>query len=139
MPDGARLALKNHGENAVVWRNEVLFFSTDEQRTALCPNSGVYDHDVNRARRIKFVGVRNGKRTIQNIEGRYVMIEVHNTSGGINVQDHALHRANQVIACAEISGESDYRVGQRKSPLERSFANNRNDSNMWSIRTLTEL
>jgi hypothetical protein len=64
------------------------------------------------SRREISIGVRNGKRTVQDIKGCDVVIDVHNSRGRINGQDDALHGAYQMIPGAKVGSESDDRIGQ---------------------------
>ena len=82
------------------------------------PTPGSTIDDVNCARRKIAVGICNRERPVENVERRNVMIDVHDARGRIDVEDHALHGADQVIARAEIRGESDDGIGQRESPVQ---------------------
>jgi hypothetical protein len=67
------------------------------------------------------------------------MVDIHNSGGGIDIQDDALHGADQVVAHTEIRSESDNGVGQRNSPFQKLRAINGNARGaFYSFRKLSE-
>src|SRR5579863_8604089 len=80
---------------------------------------------MNRARRKIPVGVRYRKGAVENVAGNHAVVEVHNSRGGIDVQDDALHRPDEVIARAKIRSERYDGIGHGRSPFETPLAKHR--------------
>src|SRR5260370_33137181 len=94
VPDSAGLAIENHGEDAVVRGDEILFFAANQQRAALRSDSRVHNHDVNGARGEIPGGIRNRWRPVEDVEWREVMVEVQTGHATLKVKDHGLLRDN---------------------------------------------
>ena len=114
---GTGFAVEDRRKNTVIRRNEKLLFAAHQQRAALSSHAGIDNDDVNRARRKIAICVGYGKRPVEDIERRDVMVDVHDSRGGVDRQDYALHGPDEVIARAKISGESNDGVWQRNSPF----------------------
>ena len=106
------LAFINHRQHAVIGRDKILVLRADEQRPPFRSHAGIHNHHVDRFRRK--VGIRraNRQRAVEQIEGRDVVRDVHDGHVGIDLEDDAFERANQMVVRAVISCQCNDRVGQ---------------------------
>src|SRR5580658_9016265 len=107
VPHRAGFALINHREDAIVRRDEELLLSAYQNRTARGSHPRIHDDDVNRARWEIRIRIRKGERAVENVEGSHAMVDVHNSRGGIDVEDDPLHGSDKMVARAKIRGERD--------------------------------
>src|SRR2546429_325924 len=106
------LTFINDRQHAVVRRYKILILSADQQRTTLRSYTGIHNHDVDRLRRK--VGIRRANRQgpVEQIKSRDVVRHVHDGYIGIDLQDYALQRSDQMVVGAVVSCERNDRVGQ---------------------------
>src|SRR5579863_2103987 len=88
----------------------------DQQRTALGAYARVNHDYVDGTRWKKIVGLANGQRAVEQIVRKDFVRDVHDVGVGIDVQDDALHRADQKVSGAKIRGQRDDWSSQNCSP-----------------------
>src|ERR1700730_1648499 len=106
------LTFINDRQHAIVRRNKILILSTDEQRAALGSHTGIHNHDVDCLRGKVGIGRANRQSSVEQIKRRDVVRDVHDSYIGINLQNYALKRSDQMVVGAVVSCERDDRVGQ---------------------------
>src|ERR1700730_9039958 len=106
------LAFINDRQHAVVRRYEILILGTDEQRTAFGSHTGIHNHDVDRLRGKVGIGRANRQGSVEQIKRRDVVRDVHDGYVGIDLQNYALQRSDQMVVGSVVSCERDDRVGQ---------------------------
>src|SRR5208337_1571092 len=110
-------------QNAVVGSHKHVALAGQDDRPPRGAHAGIDDHHVHGAGREVRVGLRNGQRTIQNVEGLHSVADVDDLRLGGDFQDDPLHGADEMIVEYEISGESDDRVAfQSVTSLSRRFS-----------------
>src|SRR5258707_6659948 len=80
------------------------------------------------------IGLRDGERSIEHIEGLHRVADIDDRSIGRNIQDDSLHGANEVIVNPEISGQRDDRTLWQASLTSEKRRNTpyKCDVNLWS-------
>src|SRR5204863_5625161 len=107
-----RLAFIKNGQHAVVGCDEILILRADQQGTALRPHARVdYDYVDCFRRKVKISGA-DRQRRVKQVEWRNVVRDIHDGDIGIDFQDYALQRSDQMVVGAVVSRERDDRVGQ---------------------------
>src|SRR5882762_9738556 len=106
------LTFINDRQHAVVRRYKILILGADKKRTTLRSHTGIHNHDVDGLRRK--VGIRRANRqgSVEQIKRRDVVRDVHDGYVGIDLEDYALQRSDQMVVGAVVSCERNDRVGQ---------------------------
>src|SRR5436309_9216284 len=86
--------------------------SADQQRTTFGSHTRIHNYDVDCFRgKVRICGA-NGQGSVEQIKRRDVVRDVHDGYVGIDLQDYAFQRADQMVVGAVVSRERDDRVGQ---------------------------
>src|SRR5260370_2020898 len=106
------LPLVNDRQYAVVRSDKILILCADQQRPALGSHARVDSHDVDCCWRKVGVGGGNRQRTVEQVERRDIVRDVHDGYIGIDLQDYAFQRSDKMVVRSVVSCECDDRVGQ---------------------------
>ena len=108
--DGEALfAIVDQRKHAIVGSYKQVTVAGQNDRAPRRSYSGIDDHHVHRAGREVGIGLRDGERAVQDVERLHGMADVDDLRVGRDLQDHALHGADEMIVESEIGGESDDR------------------------------
>ena len=102
-----RLPFVYEGEDPIVRAHEELISGRDHERLPFASHARVHHDAVYRAIRKMPIRVRQHERRIRDILWRKVVGNVHDLYFGIDAQDHALHRAHEIVPRSEIGGQRD--------------------------------
>ena len=106
-PDLVLLARVNHGENAVIRRDETLPGGFHQNGPARRAHSGIDDHHVHRAARKIAVRLRDQECAFGERERAHFVGDVDDFGVGTDAQNDAFHHAGKVVRKAEIRGQSN--------------------------------
>ena len=123
-------AFTNPTEDAVVWPDKKLLRAVDEDRPSIRTYSGVDYRHVNRVRRETLVTGKQIKSPGPDVLGWNLVSNINDGGSGIDGENRALHRADEIILRAEVSQESNDRWFQVsgsgfKSPTPKLFIKRR--------------
>lgn len=94
-------------KDSVVRPDKELVGAFDQNGPAFRANARIYYRDMNRAGWKVFLSSEQVERTRMNVLRWYIVSEVNDPGRRIDGKDHALHRPNEIILCAEVCKESD--------------------------------
>ena len=100
----------NHRENAVVGADEKVTPGFDQNRAARAADARVDHHNVDRPLGEPLPTLGDDESGFAELVGRNVVGDVDDPGTRSDAQDHAFHRAHEVIGGTEISGESNQPV-----------------------------
>ena len=111
-PDLVLLAKVDHGEHAVIRRDEVLAGGFHQDRAAGGAHARVDHHDVHGLVGKGAIRLRDQVGTLGDGEGCHLVADIDDSRARADAQDHAFHGGNVMIGQAEIGGQGkDGHVG----------------------------
>src|SRR5204863_6914148 len=90
--------------------NEILLLRTGNDRTARAANTRVNYDQVHCSRRKIGVGLRQSKCAVENVKCLDRVADVHDLGIGNDLENDALHGANEMIVQPEVGGQSNDRT-----------------------------
>src|SRR4030081_1611835 len=104
------LARINQGKHAIVWRYKMMAVARRNDRPPCSTHARVDHNHVYGPGREVGIGLRDAEPSIEHIKGLNRVADIDDRGIGRNIEDDALHGANEVIVNPEISGQCDDRT-----------------------------
>src|SRR5438876_470398 len=89
-------------EDAVVWSNKRMVAGLDKNRPSSRTNTRINNRHMYGTRWKRWITGEQGKGRGLDVLRRYVVCDVHNSRFRIDGKDHAFHRTDKIIRCAEV-------------------------------------